>query len=550
MSTVLTKPVLLDETGQAIVGKLQDIQQAIGGTGEFIPINIRVTTPPTKTNYLAGEALDLNGIVVTLVASNGGMYDITGDCVFSPANGSTVTTSTTEVNISYTWYKDSTVFTAVQPIGIKELASIAVTTPPTQTEYFAGDELDLTGIVVTAQFDDGSTSIVTNDCVFSPADGDVLSSDDTTISISYTLGGITKTTTQIITVNALIYGVEWAGTSSSALSRTDAAAEFVNPVPYVSGATNYNSPFDNIMPWAGMVKENRTGGVCVKIPKFYYKLTQDGTKIKIQISESRLDGFHISPAHMDRGDGIGERDVVYIGRYHCANSNYKSTSGQTPKNNITLPTARLAIHNLGANIWQNDFAIRFTIWLLYIVEFADWNSQVKIGYGCGNNSAPGTMGYTDSMPYHTGTTASSRTTYGLGTQYRNIEGLWDNVTDWCDGCYYDYYGLKIILNPANFSNSSGGTLVGKPSNGVPSALTVKDTENVYPVFIPSGTTGQSAGTSYLCDDWYYDRYGVCLAIGGTYGQYYVNGLFHIAGNTETDTSATFGCRLMELPNNA
>ena len=217
MGTTLTKPVLLDETGQdisskinsvlkdstgqAIVGKLEDIQQAIGGTGEFIPINIRVTTPPTKTSYLAGETLDLSGIVVTLVANNGGMYDITGDCVFSPADGSTVTSSTTEVNISYTWYKDSTVFTAVQPIGIKELVSIAVTTPPTQTEYYVGDALDLTGIVVTATFADASTEDVTNQCTFSPADGSILSTTGTNnITVSLIAGVQTYTATQNITV--------------------------------------------------------------------------------------------------------------------------------------------------------------------------------------------------------------------------------------------------------------------------------------------------------------------------------------------------------------
>ena len=63
------------------------------------------------------------------------------------------------------------------------------------------------------------------------------------------------------------------------------------------------------------------------------------------------------------------------------------------------------------------------------------------------------MGYTDNMTYHTGTTQSSRTSYGLGEQYRHIEGLWDNVYDWLDGCYYDANGLNIILNPSSFSDS-------------------------------------------------------------------------------------------------
>ena len=48
-----------------------------------------------------------------------------------------------------------------------------------------------------------------------------------------------------------IYGVEWDGTSTTVWSRTDKAAGFTNPVPYVAGQSKYGSPFDNLMPWAG-----------------------------------------------------------------------------------------------------------------------------------------------------------------------------------------------------------------------------------------------------------------------------------------------------------
>ncbi len=67
------------------------------------------------------------------------------------------------------------------------------------------------------------------------------------------------------------------------------------------------------------------------------------------------------------------------------------------------------------------------------------------------------MGYTDSMPYHTGTTLASRDSYGIGTQYRYIEGLWDNVYDWGDGCYYNSNGLNIINTPSSFSDNSSST---------------------------------------------------------------------------------------------
>ena len=339
-----------------------------------------------------------------------------------------------------------------------------------------------------------------------------------------------------------IYGASWDGTSTTKWSRTDEAAEFTDPVPYVAGASSYGSPFDSLQPWAGMVKSERTGGTMVAIPKFWYKLTQNGSGMTIQIADHAVKGYSVSPAHMDRGDGHGERDVVYIGRYHC-NSSYKSGTG-SPKTNMTRSSARANIHGLGSAIWQSDFAMRFTLWLLYIVEFADWNSQAKIGYGCSPSSSAFTMGYTDSMPYHTGTNQSSRATYG-GTQYRNIEGLWDNVWDWCDGCYNDGNGLNIVLNPSKFSDGSNGTAVGVPSNGWPSAFKVK-ANGGFPMFIPTSASGNDA--TYSCDYWYFGSSYPCLCVGGCYSHGSNYGVFCVYYDTASYYDGSIGCRLQELPN--
>lgn len=352
-----------------------------------------------------------------------------------------------------------------------------------------------------------------------------------------------KTFTVKVTDMVHIYGASWDGTSTTKWTRTDDAAGFTDPVPAVNSGSG-SSPFDTLQPWAGMVKSERTGGTMVAIPKFWYKLTQNGTGMTIQIADKETSGFSVSPAHTNRGDGSGERDVAYIGRYHCGASAYKSATGQKPKANITRSAARTAIHNLGTNIWQMDFAMRFTIWLLYIVEFADWNSQAKIGYGCGNNSSTENMGYTDSMTYHTGTTESSRTTYGCGTQYRYIEGLWDNVYDWCDGCYNNSNGLNIILNPNNFSDSANGTSVGTPSSGYPSAFSVK-TAGGFPMFIP--TTASGSASTYSCDNWDFNSSGPCVYVGGYYYQNTYRGLFFVDGSTASGSFDNVGCRLQELP---
>ena len=431
-------------------------------------------------------------------------------------------------------------------------------TETVQAEYCRTKTLTLTYYTLTVTVKAGST--VTAQCGDKTVSGTVPESGSIklylpiagTWTVTATLGDETTTATVEVTeykdyplelAYVHIYGASWDGTSTTKWSRTDEAAEFTDPVPYVAGASSYGSPFDDRLPWSGMVVSERTGGTMVAIPKFWYKLEQNGAGMTIKIADRAVEGYSVSPAHMDRGDGHGERDVVYIGRYHC-NGTYKSGTG-SPRANMTRSSARANIHGLGSAIWQCDFAMRFTLWLLYIVEFADWNSQAKIGYGCGNNSSPQSMGYTDSMPYHTGTTQSSRTTYGCGTQYRNIEGLWDNVLDWCDGCYNNGNGLNIILNPSEFSDSSNGTAVGVPSNGWPSAFRVK-TNGGFPVFIPTSASGNDA--TYSCDGWNFSSSYPCLYVGGYYSHDSSYGLFYVGCCTASYYDGDIGCRLQELPN--
>lgn len=343
-----------------------------------------------------------------------------------------------------------------------------------------------------------------------------------------------------------IYGAQWTSGESTAWTRTDDAVSFGACNPYVSGALSYDSPFDDLMPWSGMTVSERTGGTMVAIPKFWYKITSVGSGgLKVQIADNQVEDFSVCPACMDRGDGAGERDVVYIGRYHCNAYNYKSETGKSCYKNITRSTARSTIHNLGTNIWQSDWAIRFTIWLLYIVEFADWDSQTKIGYGCSTDGASVgmRMGYTDSMPYHTGTTESSRTTYG-GTQYRNIEGLWDNVKDWCDGCYSNYNGMNIILNPSNFDDKTNGTLVGQPASGYPSKFSVINISGTFPMFIPSES---SESSTYTTDMWNFNTSSGCPCVGGSRVQSLTNGLFFTYYYNYRFKDLDIGARLQELP---
>lgn len=399
----------------------------------------------------------------------------------------------------------------------------------------------------TAEFSDAGAATIT---IFNYT-GDVeLSATDGTDTAEATVTIVAGTSTYTAELSfAKIYGISWDGSSSSAWTRTDAAASFVDPSPAVNNG-NGSSPFDNILPWSGMViEEDAAAGKLVKIPKYYYKWTKTGAAMTLQISEKAFDGSHVSPAHADRGDGVGERDYVYVGRYHCSSSNYKSVTGASPKVSITRDAARTAIKALGSGIYQYDYAMYWTIMMLYLVEYADWNSQKKIGYGCGNNSSAQNAGLTDSMVYHTGTNAASRTTYGH-VQYRHIEDLWANVFDWCDGIYFSGSDVFIISNPANFSDTTGGTKVGTratTSNDIKSFF-VPSASGLEWALYPNETISDSNYETYVCDYCNYYASGVVLRVGGNYGQDQYFGAFCLYGSYSASYSSTgIGARLQKLP---
>lgn len=337
---------------------------------------------------------------------------------------------------------------AIQGGGDVTLESIAITAPPNKVRYHTGDLFDPTGMSVWAEFSNGYGLYVNHaDLMFDPAGPLEEGMDSVTVRFSW--GGETAETSQAISVTSIqIFGVEWDGGPSTKLSRTDDAVGFTDPVPAVGDGAG-SSPFDNIMPWSGMVRVTQDGNELVAIPKYWIKVQHD--PFRVQIADGPMDGYQVSPAHRDREDGQGERDVVYIGRYECDNS-YMSRSGQAPKASTAIAAFRSGIHGLGAEYWQADFALQLTWWYLYLVEFADWNGQASIGEGAVNTGArPLNSGNSDSMVYHTGHPAGA---YGtVSVQYRGIENPWGNMFELRDGIIFSDDSICTYNNPANFSNN-------------------------------------------------------------------------------------------------
>lgn len=108
---------------------------------------------------------------------------------------STATNTVSEVRINY-------LNTDSGEPTYKTLIGLTVKTPPTNQIYTVGDRLDLTGILVIAEYDTGAKAAVSLGCRYNPGDGDVLATPGVQpVSVSYTESDVTKTTEFLITVN-------------------------------------------------------------------------------------------------------------------------------------------------------------------------------------------------------------------------------------------------------------------------------------------------------------------------------------------------------------
>ena len=163
---------------------------------------ISVKKAPDKVTYNEGDSFDKTGMVIEATYNDGSTKDVTG---YTYAPTAALTTSDTTITISYT--EDGVTKTCTQAITVNTvtppapatLTGIAVTTAPTKTTYTAGENFDPAGMVVTATYNDSSTAAVTG---YTVTDGNSLTAGKTSVTISYTEGGVAKTCTQAITVNA------------------------------------------------------------------------------------------------------------------------------------------------------------------------------------------------------------------------------------------------------------------------------------------------------------------------------------------------------------
>jgi hypothetical protein len=345
------------------------------------------------------------------------------------------------------------------------------------------------------------------------------------------------------------YSVEWDYTQSSpALTRIGLSSGLSDPAPATSLTVEGSSPFDNVMPWAGMKRYNIIDGAVayseddagfsmtdydtvVYIPEFYYAAYKDteNSKWRWSISPTPKEGYELHP-------GSGR----YIGRYHTSgdSSAVFSKSGIQPLGKTTIANFRDYSHNKGENWWMLDMATWSALQLLYLVEFANFHSQNKLGTG--NYGKGEASGATDGSVYHTYNGSSKN-------QYRWVESPHGGMLDFVDGIVASNRVVYIGTNNSLFSNETKDLNTSQVT--LPTAGYIKNFgySTMFPwAFIPY-TSGGSKAT--FVPDYTNSATGICgLIVGGEVGINDGYGLFYFdAHNSMSNNSEIIGSRLIFIP---
>ncbi len=197
-----------------------------------------VTLNKSTTSIVKGDTETLTASVapanatnkaVTWSSSNTGIATIANGVITAVAVG-TATIIVTTADGGYT-------ATCAVTVTAPPLSSIAVKTPPTKVAYTYGEIFAPVGMVIEATYTDNSKADVTG-YTYSP--NGTLTMSDTTIIISYTEGGITKETTQSITMQKAT-ATEAMKTATGTVSKVGAKDTTITLPTKPAGAT-YGTP--------------------------------------------------------------------------------------------------------------------------------------------------------------------------------------------------------------------------------------------------------------------------------------------------------------------
>lgn len=138
-------------------------------------IELKLKTPATKTEYKEGQSFDTTGMVIEATYKDGTTKVISN---YKIEDGNNLKLGQTEVTISYGGK------TVTQPITVTAnlLTKIEITKAPNKTKYVVGQNFDKTGMIVTGEYEDGSTQEILD---YTIENGTNLTKEQTSVTIKY-----------------------------------------------------------------------------------------------------------------------------------------------------------------------------------------------------------------------------------------------------------------------------------------------------------------------------------------------------------------------------
>jgi hypothetical protein len=306
------------------------------------------------------------------------------------------------------------------------------------------------------------------------------------------------------------------------------------------GSVNYYlDPTDSTLKAGGGAADltGADGNVMVEIPKFYYNHTLTGTLNSWKIRTTEHPDYTLHPAFTKAGVEVSHRyigayDACYLdatdglyksglnlddmtGNLDLANDKLASVSGVYPLVGVTRDECRTLAENNGAGWHQLDFALYSAIQMLYLVEYADFNTQANLGDGNTNGSYLSSSSNQNDSP-HTiagasnswGNTSTDGTQPSAGAKpgtaymsYRGIENWFGNVWTWADGINVNEGSAGNVHITNDYRDFADGTTAGYTlvSSSFPTATGfIRNILNTGAYFLSSTNSGASS-TTFITD---------------------------------------------------
>ena len=236
--------------------------------------------------------------------------------------------------------------------------------------------------------------------------------------------------------------------------------------------------------------------------------SNDNGKIELMVAVRKVHG---------KGNGKANTDD---GLFNIETETISSSNGGLPLTNKTIGEYREYASKLGSDFSQMDYHY-YVLQMLYLVEYADYDSQTKLGQGITNPGDEVTinMGGTDSLGMQSGCLANDGKTSII---YRGMEDIFGYVSEFIDGINikdgraYINYDFTTYWSDIFDGNYQALGYVNALSDGYITKLG-HDSNNpliVLPTFV-SGDTEENYNVS-LKDYYYYSSGENIMIAGGFY----------------------------------